>query len=64
MEKKILDQFKKKMRMENRNDLIITLDVDEWGEFLNEAIIMEPHGKVWNITTYSTGRILSICEVE
>lgn len=62
LEKKILEQFKKKMKMEDK-DLIITLDEGEYGEFMNGAVIMEPKGKVWQVTTYSTGRIKGIYEL-
>lgn len=72
LEQYILAQFKKKMKMEDRNDLNIQLETEEtiteegFGfRFINEAIITErkDNGKVWTITTYSTGRIKQIYEI-
>lgn len=65
LEKKILEQFKKEMKMEDRNDLIISVDYDYYGNFLNECEIMESHdyGKVWQVTTDSTGRIKGIYDM-
>lgn len=73
LEKKILEQFKKKMKMEDRNDLSISLDMEEANSneygigfmFNNGAIITEKkdNGRVWQVTTYSTGRIKGIYEM-
>lgn len=65
LEKKILEQFKKKMKMEGSNDLIISLDCDDFGNFENECEIIESkdNGRVWQVTTYSTGRIRQIYEM-
>ena len=73
LEQYILAQFKKKMKMEDRNDLSISLDMeeansDEYGlgyMFNNGAVVSESkdNGKVWQVTTYSTGRIRQIYEI-
>ena len=69
----IMVQFKKKMKMEDRDDLHISLDIeeansDEYGlgfMFNNGAIITESkdNGRVWQVTTYGTGRIKQIYEM-
>lgn len=65
IEKYILEQFLKKVNIDI-DKISISLDTDDWGNYENEAIITERKdcGKVWNITTYSTGRIRCITEVE
>lgn len=65
MEQKILDEFKKKMKMQDRTDLKIQLDTDDWGNYENECEIYEAanNGRVWNVTTTRTGKIKSIYEV-
>lgn len=65
MEQKILEQFKKKMKMEERNDLIISLDCDDFGNYLNTCEVMEKqtNGKVWDVITTRSGNIKSIYEL-
>ena len=65
MEEKILEQFKKKMKMEDRNDLAFSVDFENWdyGDYTCEVLERKDNGKVWTIECYSTGRIRKILEV-
>ena len=65
MEQKILEEFKKKMKMQDRDDLRIHLDTDDWGNYEGECEIYEAadFGKVWNVITTKTGRIKDIWEL-
>lgn len=65
MESKILNEFKKKMKMEARSDLFITMDMGDYGEWLQTCTIMEatPNGKTWDIVCYKTGKIKNIYEM-
>lgn len=63
MKEQILEQFKKKMKLDGEFTLI--LDTDEYGNWEQEGTIMEKgdNGRVWAITCYKTGKIKSIVEV-
>lgn len=63
MEKNIIEQFKKKMKLDG--DFTLILDIDEYGNWEQEGTIMEKgdNGKVWAVTFYKTGKIKSIVEV-
>ena len=65
IEKYILEQFVKKVNIDI-DKIRIELDTDDWGNYENEAVIIErkDNGKVWNVVTYSTGRIRCITEIE
>ncbi len=65
MEEKILNQFKKKMQMEDRTDLIFSVDWSNWryGDYTCEIMERADYGRVWSIECYSTGRIKSILEL-
>lgn len=62
IEKYILEQFIKRTGISN---VSVELDTDDWGNYLNEAEILErkDYGRVWNVITYSTGRIRKLVEM-
>lgn len=63
----ILDAFKSKMGKEiSKLDLIITLDFDDWGNYMNECEIFEntTNGRTWNVITTKSGKIKNIFEVK
>ena len=62
IEKYILEQFIKRTGITN---VSVHLDTDDWGNYENEAEIVErkDNGKVWNVITYSTGRIRQLVEM-
>lgn len=62
IEKYILEQFIKRTGISN---VSVHLDTDDWGNYENEAEILErkDYGRVWNVITYSTGRIRQLVEM-
>ena len=61
----IMGQFKKKMKMEDRDDLTLEIDFESWDyeDYTCEVIERKDNGKVWTIECYSTGRIRNILEL-